>query len=133
MYQPIPDGKRNQQFGKIGSRPFGGFLCQAKSGFDIANHAGQIDSDDGAVVKKAADGYILDHIIRIDIDQCAGVVGENTGEERDGLGRFYTYYTEQELTGLLAEAGLTVTYRREGCERGLSGKDEPWIALVAHA
>ena len=55
------------------------------------------------------------------------------GEERDSLGRFYTYYTEQELTGLLGNAGLQVIDRREGCDRGLSGKVEPWIALVAHA
>ena len=60
-------------------------------------------------------------------------VKTGTGEERDNLGRFYTYYTEQELTGLLEDAGLTVIDRREGCDRGLSGKKEPWIALVAHA
>ena len=60
-------------------------------------------------------------------------VKTGTGEERDDLGRFYTYYTEQELTGLLEDAGLKVTDRREGIDRGLSGKDEPWIALTAHA
>jgi SAM-dependent methyltransferase len=60
-------------------------------------------------------------------------VKTGTGEDRDNLGRFYTYYMEPELTGLLEDAGLTVSDRREGCDRGLSGKKEPWIALVAHA
>jgi SAM-dependent methyltransferase len=56
-----------------------------------------------------------------------------TGEGRDALGRHYTYYMEDELRGLLAETGFTVTGKYEGCDKGLSGKAEPWIALAAHA
>lgn len=60
-------------------------------------------------------------------------VKTGTGSHRDGLGRLYTYYTDQELTGLLEEAGLTVTNRREGEGKGLAGDVSPWIALTACA
>lgn len=54
-----------------------------------------------------------------------------TGEQRDGLGRFYAYYQDAELTDLLAEAGLTVCYRAYGKEAGLDGTIAPWIILQA--
>lgn len=56
-----------------------------------------------------------------------------TGEKRDRLGRYYTYYTDAELTGLLANAGFTVTDRATGREKGLDGAPADWIALRAHA
>lgn len=56
-----------------------------------------------------------------------------TGERRDGLGRFYAYYTDPEITGLLRAAGFTVTGRRTGAETGLDGTVAPWIVLTAHA
>ncbi|MDJ0628063.1 MAG: class I SAM-dependent methyltransferase [Rhodobacter sp.] len=56
-----------------------------------------------------------------------------TGEARDGLGRFYAYYSDAEITGLLQEAGFTVAGRRTGTEAGLSGSVDPWIVLTAHA
>ncbi len=58
-------------------------------------------------------------------------VKTGTGSHRDGLGRFYTYYGEEELTDLLADAGFSVIDRREGCEAGLSGEMAHWIALAA--
>ena len=60
-------------------------------------------------------------------------VKTGTGSARDSLGRFYTYYTEDELTGLLQDAGLTVFDRAEGTDPGLSGVPEHWICLAAHA
>ncbi len=54
-----------------------------------------------------------------------------TGEKRDKLGRFYAYYTEEELTGLLLDAGFEITYRRTGEEPGLDGTIAPWIILHA--
>lgn len=60
-------------------------------------------------------------------------VKTGTGSHRDKLGRYYTYYTEDELTDLLNAAGFKVTTRREGCGKGLSGEDEHWIALAALA
>ena len=51
-----------------------------------------------------------------------------TGESRDHLGRLYTYYEEDELAGLLADAGFTET----GEDRGLAGTSDQWIIIVAH-
>ena len=44
-----------------------------------------------------------------------------TGAKRDRIGRFYTYYTEDELSGLLVDAGLTPTHRETGESTGLDG------------
>lgn len=54
------------------------------------------------------------------------------GSKRDDLGRFYTYYTDAELAGLLMEAGFTVTTRTHGSGRGLDGVISDWIALSAN-
>jgi trans-aconitate methyltransferase len=53
------------------------------------------------------------------------------GEARDRIGRLYTYFTDEELTGLLADAGLRVISRRTGTSPGLSGEDAPWITMRA--
>jgi SAM-dependent methyltransferase len=60
-------------------------------------------------------------------------VKTGTGEKRDRLGRFYTYYTDAELSGLLEAAGLTITARRTGADKGLDGAVAPWIAIAARA
>lgn len=56
-----------------------------------------------------------------------------TGSARDGIGRLYTYYSEDELTGLLGEAGFSVTDRSHGRDKGLDGTMSDWICLRAHA
>lgn len=53
------------------------------------------------------------------------------GEQRDALGRLYTYYTDAELSGLLEDAGLHVFERRTGTSRGLDGTMAPWLVLEA--
>lgn len=55
------------------------------------------------------------------------------GEARDTIGRFYAYYTEAELEGLLADAGFTITHRRHGEEPGLDGQMWPFLLIYAHA
>ncbi|WP_187429067.1 bifunctional 2-polyprenyl-6-hydroxyphenol methylase/3-demethylubiquinol 3-O-methyltransferase UbiG [Roseobacter fucihabitans] len=55
-----------------------------------------------------------------------------TGSKRDRMGRFYSYYTDSELTGLLQEAGFTVTDLAAGEGKGLDGAVSPWISLTAH-
>ncbi|PWG18504.1 class I SAM-dependent DNA methyltransferase [Salibaculum griseiflavum] len=55
------------------------------------------------------------------------------GEGRDALGRFYAYYSEDELTEHLARAGFSVASRRTGTEKGLAGTNDPYIILIAHA
>ncbi|MCV6591402.1 MAG: SAM-dependent methyltransferase, partial [Silicimonas sp.] len=54
-----------------------------------------------------------------------------TGEARDALGRFYAYYQEDELTALLAAAGLNVIAKDRGREKGLAGTVDPWMILLA--
>ena len=56
-----------------------------------------------------------------------------TGENRDALGRFYTYYSAEELADVLRHAGFTITYQQEGEEPGLAGDVEPFILMTAHA
>lgn len=55
-----------------------------------------------------------------------------TGEHRDGIGRFYAYYSAEEITGLLAAAGFTVSDQSTGVTTGLDGTEAPWIVLHAH-
>ena len=56
-----------------------------------------------------------------------------TGAKRDALGRFYTYYTAEELKQILTQTGFTLTFEREGKEKGLAGDVEPFIMMAAHA
>ncbi len=56
-----------------------------------------------------------------------------TGEQRDSLGRWYTYYTETELRGLLADAGFTITHTNTGADPGLDGVIASWITIDCHA
>lgn len=60
-------------------------------------------------------------------------VKEGTGEGRDALGRHYTYFTEPDLTALLESAGFSVGPYRRGRDKGLSGTDDNWISVTAHA
>ena len=55
------------------------------------------------------------------------------GEKRDNLGRFYTYYSVEELTEILLNEGFTVKHKKEGEEMGLAGKVEPFIMIKAYA
>ncbi len=55
-----------------------------------------------------------------------------TGEKRDRIGRFYTYYTDAELSGLLQDAGFHITHRTTGCDTGLDGALADWIVIRAH-
>ena len=55
------------------------------------------------------------------------------GEKRDSLGRFYSYFTKEELNEALVAAGFAVSKTRIFEGTGLSGKPEPMITLIAHA
>ena len=55
------------------------------------------------------------------------------GERRDRLGRFYTYVTDEELTGLVEAVGLIISTRVTGAETGLDGSVAPFILMTAHA
>jgi len=78
----------------------------------------------------------IDHLTRIARALKPGGllhIGMKTGqgEARDPIGRFYTYYSDAELTELLRTSGLSVVSRATGREKGLAGTIDPWIILLA--
>lgn len=56
-----------------------------------------------------------------------------TGEGPDSIGRYYAYYTQDELYDHLRNAGFTPLSHLTGTAVGLSGSNDPWIAIAAHA
>lgn len=56
-----------------------------------------------------------------------------TGEGTDILGRYYAYYTPDELCGLITAAGFTVSNSILGADKGFVGKLEEWIVVLSHA
>ncbi len=60
-------------------------------------------------------------------------VKTGNGEHRDSLGRLYTYYSDEELSGLISDAGFAITEKRTGTGTGLSGEVAPWIVVTSHA
>ena len=57
---------------------------------------------------------------------------EGTGEKRDSIGRQYSYYSLEELSALLEDAGLKVTKHSKGRAIGLDGTIAPWICVRAY-
>jgi trans-aconitate methyltransferase len=55
------------------------------------------------------------------------------GTRRDRLNRYYAYYSQDELTAHLTEAGFLVDGFALGEGPGLAGEVEPWITLTATA
>ena len=55
------------------------------------------------------------------------------GEGPDGIGRFYAYYGEDELLGLMRDAGFEVIARRFGRGKGLDGSLSDHIVVLARA
>lgn len=60
-------------------------------------------------------------------------IGMKTGEgqHRDGIGRLYTYVTEDALEALLRGAGLTPFAHWTGAEVGLAGTKDPYVIVQA--
>jgi len=54
-----------------------------------------------------------------------------TGEQRDKIGRFYSYYSEEELKQHLADAGFEVVTTELGKGKGLAGSIDPWITVLS--
>lgn len=59
-------------------------------------------------------------------------VKEGTGMARDALGRRYTYFTVDEMKGLLRDAGLDPGPVTRGASPGLDGTVSAWFTLTAH-
>lgn len=56
-----------------------------------------------------------------------------TGEHRDHLDRYYTYFTQPEIETALADAGFTIDRITTGMGTGLAGAREGFILVLAHA
>ena len=52
------------------------------------------------------------------------------GTERDTIGRFYSYYSEDELVTYLDNIDVTIVSRYSGQSKGLAGNIQPWIFLI---
>lgn len=52
-----------------------------------------------------------------------------TGEKRDDLGRFYSYYQIEELQQLLEDSGFRVKETHTGSGVGLAGVDDPYVTI----
>lgn len=55
------------------------------------------------------------------------------GEIRDSIGRFYSYYSFEELSALLEVAGFEVLDHALGEGAGLSGEISPWATILSKA
>ncbi|MGB0867777.1 MAG: class I SAM-dependent DNA methyltransferase [Granulosicoccaceae bacterium] len=53
-----------------------------------------------------------------------------SGEKRDKLGRMYSYYSENELVGMLENTGFEIDEITHGEGMGLAGDVEPWIVVL---
>lgn len=53
------------------------------------------------------------------------------GERRDAIGRFYAYYTLEEMTAHLTETGFTQLSHREGSTEGLDGTLAPFMIILS--
>ena len=56
-----------------------------------------------------------------------------TGEHRDDLDRYYSYYTEAEIEDALNKAGFTIDRAVHGIGKGLAGSYDAYILVFAHA
>ena len=55
-----------------------------------------------------------------------------TGEDRDRLGRFYSYYQPEELEAALERSGFTPLTRTLGAGRGLEGSISEYMVVLSH-
>ncbi|MYM56763.1 class I SAM-dependent DNA methyltransferase [Thalassovita mangrovi] len=60
-------------------------------------------------------------------------VKTGSGEKRDPIGRYYTYYSEAELLALLRDAGFTPTKCTRGRDKGLDEVMADWLSVASHA
>lgn len=56
-----------------------------------------------------------------------------TGENRDKIGRYYSYYSKEDLVGLLEAAGFRPDHFATGADKGLDGTVASWIMIRAYA
>ncbi|UYV37928.1 methyltransferase domain-containing protein [Rhodobacteraceae bacterium D3-12] len=83
---------------------------------------------------KAEMGALLSRIRRAGRDNMVFHIGMKLGEGEgpDAIGRFYAYYSEGELEGMLNDAGFKVRERRRGRGKGLSGEMADHVTMLCH-
>ena len=82
---------------------------------------------------KSAMPGILARMYRALRDDGIAYIGlkQGIGEQRDDFGRFYAYYEEDELIGLVSGAGMTVVATDRNVMAGMSGRIEPCLHITA--
>ncbi|MFL2810495.1 MAG: hypothetical protein ACJ0BV_03215 [Paracoccaceae bacterium] len=55
------------------------------------------------------------------------------GEKRDDIGRFYAYYSKDQLLKYLKNSGYKIDEINYGEDVGLDGKLASWIIIRSHA
>ncbi len=54
-----------------------------------------------------------------------------SGMKRDKMGRMYSYYSEEELSSHLTNAGFSILEKTNGEGKGLAGDVSAWIAILS--
>ena len=85
-------------------------------------HARREDMPD--LIKSATDALLPKGLLYL-------AVKAGTGENRDDLGRLYTYFTQAELEALVQQSGLSICRVFTGRSAGMSGKSEDWFGLLS--
>jgi len=123
-----------------------GMVALANETHDIGARLGVFDDIDGVA---AYDGvwanFSLLHAPRDDLPRHMAAlaralkpggllhIGMKTGDgsKRDAMDRLYTFVAQDELTKLVTDAGLSVTWTKTGKERGMAGTMDPYILMRA--
>jgi predicted TPR repeat methyltransferase len=51
------------------------------------------------------------------------------GERRDAMGRYYAYYTQDELVNILTSCGFKTGHKLGGASRGMAGSVDEWVGI----
>jgi len=118
----------------------------ANDDFDLdARVASFSDLDDDAVYDGAWANFSLLHASKADFPNHIRAIYRalkpgglffialktGNGEKRDAMGRFYAYYQEEELIGILTENGFLPGHQIGGASRGMTGDLEEWIGIYS--
>lgn len=121
-----------------------GMIALAREHYDLPVRLGTFDDISGTAIYDGVWGnFSLLHAARPDLPRYFkalatatkpdGIlhVGMKTGDgtKRDAMDRLYTFVTVSELHGLFKDAGFTVTFTKEGAERGMAGTIDPFVIM----
>jgi len=117
----------------------GAGITTARAGFDWITQVAEFDGVWASfsllhVSRDAFTGYLQNIRTALKADGIL-VLGMKTGEgeTRDSLGRFYCFYTEEELITALESASFKVIGKKSGKAEGLAGTHDPYVYISAQA